>query len=332
MGSRAATTRRRRVMKKFLSVFIAALFMSMAASSLAQAAEIVGTVAGVAGDATLVRDGSNKAEVITNGMKIMTKDNINTGMGGKVRMEMADGSVLMLGPKSNLVVREYMVKLDGNKRKSILGLLSGKLRAIANKAFSTVGNKFEVHTPTAVAGVMGTDLGVDVAVDGTTLVITITGLVNVNGTNVPPGQQGVVGADGKVTTGYASAVTTLNLVFDTADEAEAAKEAVEAALTAAKEADDAQAAADKETDAVKKAELQKTADQKKTDSQTATNNAISKLTPAMPAATGTQTTTTTTGETTTKEMTSEETKKAVDQITSGGGGGGGGGSTSPTKK
>jgi len=146
-------------MKKLLSSFLTvALVVFMATSAFAAAAKNVGKVIAFKGDVTVAADGSATAAPVVVNSPINLKDTVNTGKDGRVKLLMKDGTVISLGPKGKMVVREYTVNADKKERQSILGLITGTLRAAVKKAFTASGSKFEVHTPTAVAGVRGSTL------------------------------------------------------------------------------------------------------------------------------------------------------------------------------
>jgi hypothetical protein len=85
-------------------------------------------------------------------------DTVFTGREGKVKLLMKDESIITLGRSSTMLVRSYQVEPGSGKRKSVLALISGKLRALVNKTFGSGDSIFEVQTPIAIAGVRGTHL------------------------------------------------------------------------------------------------------------------------------------------------------------------------------
>ncbi len=85
---------------------------------------------------------------------VYVKDVIATGEKSKAKLSMLDKSNLTLGSKSKMEVREFYLK--EKSRTGIFSLSLGKLRALTVKSLGA-NSRFDVHTPTAVAGVRGTE-------------------------------------------------------------------------------------------------------------------------------------------------------------------------------
>ena len=80
------------------------------------------------------------------------QDVLSTQANGRARVSLDDGSVLNVGSDSSLKV----VKHDAGAQQTDLEVTVGKIRSQAQK-ISQPSGKFEVHTPSGVAGVVGTD-------------------------------------------------------------------------------------------------------------------------------------------------------------------------------
>jgi ferric-dicitrate binding protein FerR (iron transport regulator) len=83
-------------------------------------------------------------------------DTIETGLGGKTRIKLDDGSKLMVASSSQVQIDLIDSDLTAKKRRIAMSLLYGKIRNKVDKR-SDGENVFEVKTRTAVAGVRGTD-------------------------------------------------------------------------------------------------------------------------------------------------------------------------------
>lgn len=116
-------------------------------------AQVVGRVAAVQGGASIVRGGATKPARV--GMNVRLGDLIETSAAGRAKLLFSDGSVLNIGDDSRLKVSKFVYDPEGG-REGFLELLRGGVRAWVTK-LRTTKNKFEVQTPTAVAGVRGTD-------------------------------------------------------------------------------------------------------------------------------------------------------------------------------
>jgi|SRR5208283_4311401 len=97
-----------------------------------------------------------KVQLAAAGAPVQWGDVITTDRGGRARIALDDGSILNVGSDSQLKVVQH----DAANQKTNLQLNYGRLRASAVR-LARAGSTFEVRTPTAVAGVVGT--GFDIA-------------------------------------------------------------------------------------------------------------------------------------------------------------------------
>ena len=100
-------------------------------------------------------------------------DLLKTATSGRVRAGLDDGSILSVGSNSELRVLQH----DAASQQTSLEMNAGRLRSKVVKITQPNG-KFEVHTPNAVIGVIGTDFYVEYGGNKTT-VICYTGVVAV---------------------------------------------------------------------------------------------------------------------------------------------------------
>ncbi len=96
------------------------------------------------------------------GMTVALDAVVETDAGAKVKLRLADGSILEIGPHSRLTLREFVS--EPGSRRARLEVLFGRLR-LAITPFVGGPSDYEVRTPTAVAGVRGTVLWGDTDVD-----------------------------------------------------------------------------------------------------------------------------------------------------------------------
>jgi len=113
-----------------------------------------------------------RSQLAAAGTKILWGDTVTTDRGGRARIVLDDGSILNVGSDSSL----HVVQHDAAKQQTQLNLAYGRLRASAVR-LARPGAGFEVRTPTAVAGVVGTGFDMLVANDMTTVSVN-EGLVN----------------------------------------------------------------------------------------------------------------------------------------------------------
>ena len=126
------------------------------------------------------------------GAEVQLNDLLRTDDQGRVRIKLLDQSVLSIGVKSQLRI----VSHDAASRQTSLELNYGKLRAQVSK-ITRAGGKFELRTPTAIAGVIGTDFGVDATDPNLTKFICISG--NVQLSSVDPNIPGTITCRGGTT-------------------------------------------------------------------------------------------------------------------------------------
>lgn len=100
-------------------------------------------------------------------------DLLKTAASGRVRAGLDDGSILSVGSNSELRVLQH----DAASQQTSLEMNAGRLRSKVVKITQPNG-KFEVHTPNAVIGVVGTDFYVEYG-NNKTIVVCYTGAVTV---------------------------------------------------------------------------------------------------------------------------------------------------------
>ena len=113
--------------------------------------------------------------------ELQWNDDLQTDKAGRLRVNLRDGSILSLGSNSHLRV----VVHNAVAQQTTLELLYGRLRSQVMK-LTQPNSRFEVRTPTAVAGVIGTDFVIIATADRTT-VIVFSGIVQVTPLNGPGG-------------------------------------------------------------------------------------------------------------------------------------------------
>ena len=147
----------------------------------------------------LVPQATRNGSVANNKDNVMWNDTLRTEGGGRARVQLRDGSILSLGSNSELKIVQH----DPASQQTELELNYGRVRSRVVQ-ITKPGGKFQVKTPTAVAGVVGTDYIV-IYENGHMQVIVFSGQVVILGANgailatVGPGQMVDIGPDGKVT-------------------------------------------------------------------------------------------------------------------------------------
>ncbi len=138
--------------------------------------QIAGRVTAVLNTGTIERGAPpNPAKIAAEqGTKVQWNDVLTTADDGRLRVLLRDQSILSLGSKSRMVVVQHNPAIQ----QTALEVTYGRLRARVTEITQSSGS-FEIRTPTAVAGVIGTDFVVDVDEHGETGVTCLKGNVRV---------------------------------------------------------------------------------------------------------------------------------------------------------
>lgn len=166
----------------FLFCSIALIFLFAAG---AQSAETVGKFSAVEGKVDVLKDGRLPAIIAEHGVVVSANDIVRTKSGSKAEITFNDGNVVRIAEKSRISISEYI----GGSR-GVVSVSTGKVEAVVTKemtkriATSLGANKFEIRTPSAIAGVRGTDFFVS-HIDNVTDVFVKEGVVAVQNLKFP---------------------------------------------------------------------------------------------------------------------------------------------------
>ena len=105
-----------------------------------------------------------RVQLAAAGAKVQWGDVVTTDSQGRARIALDDGSILNVGSDSQIRVVQH----DAANQRTQIQMAYGKLRASAIR-LARPGASFEVRTPTAVAGVVGTDFALEFANDMTSI-------------------------------------------------------------------------------------------------------------------------------------------------------------------
>lgn len=136
--------------------FLAAV-VTLLLSAPTWAADVHGVLQVVKGDVQIksAKDGKTaKAKV---GSKIFPKDTIITGKDSRAKIVMVDNNVLNISPETKLEIQNYEYAPEAGKKDVLLNVLYGKVRSKVEQKYDGKTTNFQLKTPTAVAGVRGTD-------------------------------------------------------------------------------------------------------------------------------------------------------------------------------
>jgi hypothetical protein len=114
-------------------------------------AAVIGEFAVVTGDVTVTRAGKVIKPQAKD--KVETLDLIQTGKNSNARVVLTDASAMALGPNTKLEMKQF--NIQGKKTTGLFYVPMGLVQTNVAKALGP-GSKFEMQTPTAIAGVRGT--------------------------------------------------------------------------------------------------------------------------------------------------------------------------------
>lgn len=166
----------RGIHQKLITLTIA-LFCVFAVGFSIQAAEEAGTITELEGTVRIARAGAGVEPAELNGV-VYVGDQISTMRESRVTVLFKDESVLTLSPDTSLVIDEMVYKPETSFRSSMFNLLTGTIKGVVGGWFSDDEElaRYEVKTPTAVAGIRGTTFVASVSTGGGATSSTFAGL------------------------------------------------------------------------------------------------------------------------------------------------------------
>lgn len=180
----------------------------------AKAQASCGTFGIVKGDVKIESGSDHQQSAAVTGGKICSGDTVISGKDSRAKILInADApsgkNELNISPETRLVIENYEFSAADNKKKVLLNILSGKVRATTtpnyynDKSKDGQANTFEVRTKSAVAGVRGTDFMTSFApATGKSELVTFSGRVVFG----QPGPNGTILNAVAVTAGQQSTV------------------------------------------------------------------------------------------------------------------------------
>lgn len=127
-------------------------------------------------------EAKRKAEthVLAVGSDIFIGDRVVTGASGQVQIKFDDRTELVVGPRSSLLIEDYLLRADGSAGKLALNALAGTFRFVTGGAPK---ESYTIKTPTATIGVRGTAFELYVTKAWTYILMHDGSVVSSNGAN-----------------------------------------------------------------------------------------------------------------------------------------------------
>ena len=126
----------------------------------ANASASIATVKTVSGMATVVRQGRTLPATI--GLEIWENDTLRTGPNGSMGIAFNDDSFLSLGPRSDLVIDEFVFAPRQGKFSIVLRMLKGTVAYLSGLISKLAPDSAHFETPSASIGIRGTKFVVKV--------------------------------------------------------------------------------------------------------------------------------------------------------------------------
>lgn len=143
------------------SIIILAVALSLPNIAVAAKKKAQGVFTVVKGKVKIQRAGKKKARKVKVGTKVYAKDTITAAKDSRAKVVMVDKNILNISPKSKIEISEYEYDEKSKKKKVMLNLMYGKVRSTVKQKYDGDKNVYRVKTPSAVAGVRGTDFFVN---------------------------------------------------------------------------------------------------------------------------------------------------------------------------
>ena len=120
--------------------------------------DTIGMVRNLAGEATVTREGDVFPAAV--GTKLLVGDTLMTGSNGSMGVILRDNSTLSIGPKSSLVVRNFLFAPAEGKLGLVVRLSRGTMAYLSGLIGKLAPESARFETPVASIGIRGTRFAV----------------------------------------------------------------------------------------------------------------------------------------------------------------------------
>ncbi|SFE76467.1 FecR family protein [Paenibacillus algorifonticola] len=164
---------------KWLLVLLVVCYVALPTAAWAKDTDKVGKLTSITGKAEVKKGGGTKSFKAFKGMAITQGDTIKTGSSGKVSMDLDSDKEVTIGANTTLLISQLVKSASALGGKTKLTLQNGSV-IIQVKKKLTGDSRFEIETPTATMGVMGTKFAVSYGQENS-YVGVLEGVVSVTG-------------------------------------------------------------------------------------------------------------------------------------------------------
>ena len=148
--------------------------------ALAQSGPVVARAASVSGPSVL-SNATGVAVGLTAGYMLSPGDRIDTRGGGRVVIDLSDGSMVVVQPESVIILKDYR---QAGSLRELFEITIGMVRVKINH-FAGRPNPYRMNSPTASIAVRGTEFSIQVDQQGQTQVVVYEGAVEVSSLSDP---------------------------------------------------------------------------------------------------------------------------------------------------
>ena len=143
----------------FRAVVVLALATAAAAQLSAQPGPLVARAASVTGSALVLTGDSGSSVALSSGFWLNPGDRVDTRGGGRVVIDLSDGSMVVVQPQSVIVLKDFR---QAESLRELFEILLGNVRVKINH-FGGRPNPYRMNSPTASIAVRGTEFSIQVA-------------------------------------------------------------------------------------------------------------------------------------------------------------------------
>jgi hypothetical protein len=161
-------------------IVVALFLVCSVAAARAQAISVEARVASVSGTA-LISTGAQAPSIAKSGDVLLPGEVIDTRGGGRLTIELTDGSLILVRPGSTILLKDFRT---ASSIRELFEILLGRVRVKINH-LGGKPNPYRINSPTASIAVRGTEFSVAVDGIGETEVVVYEGLVEVTNLSNP---------------------------------------------------------------------------------------------------------------------------------------------------
>jgi hypothetical protein len=166
-------------MKRFAFLWMVLVVLAFQVGLFTQAqAEVAGRLTLVEGRVDLLKGGKLPANPVKVNDEVQPGDVIRTKSLSKAQVTFIDKSTLTISPESRVAIEAYMFDPAKEKRSAVIQLFRGLAHLVVSKVYKVAEPDFVVKTNTAIMGVRGTEFGIRLNPNSST-VLNLEGVLQV---------------------------------------------------------------------------------------------------------------------------------------------------------